>query len=58
VTHGAGLGLAIARQLARRMGGNLVAHSAGPGQGAVFTVTLEVAPASTQPVAAEGMRHG
>src|SRR5689334_2895538 len=58
VTHGAGLGLAIARQLARRMGGNVVAHSAGPGKGAVFTVTLEVAPPSAQPVPAEGMRHG
>jgi signal transduction histidine kinase len=58
VTHGAGLGLAIARQLARRMGGNVVARSPGPGKGAVFTVTLEVAPPSTQPVTAEGMRHG
>jgi len=46
VTHGAGLGLAIARQLARRMGGDIVAHSAGPGQGAVFTVTLGLAPHS------------
>jgi signal transduction histidine kinase len=45
VTHGAGLGLAIARQLARRMGGDISAHSAGPGQGAVFTVTLALAPA-------------
>ena len=44
MTHGAGLGLAIARQLARRMGGDLVARSAGAGQGAVFTVTLELAP--------------
>ena len=43
MTHGAGLGLAIARQLARRMGGDIVAHSAGPGQGAVFTVTLGLA---------------
>ena len=58
VTHGAGLGLAIARQLARRMGGNVVAHSAGPGQGAVFTVTLELAPPSTLPAAAESVRHG
>jgi signal transduction histidine kinase len=58
VTHGAGLGLAIARQLARRMGGNVVASSAGPGHGAVFTVSLELAPQSTLPAAAEGVRHG
>ena len=45
VTHGAGLGLAIARQLARRMGGDITARSPGPGQGAVFTVSLTVAPA-------------
>src|SRR4051812_16658942 len=49
MTHGAGLGLAIARQLARRMGGDIVAHSAGPGHGAVFTVTLGVAPDSGVP---------
>ncbi len=42
VTHGAGLGLAIARQLARRMGGEISAFSAGPGQGAIFTVSLEL----------------
>jgi signal transduction histidine kinase len=58
ITHGAGLGLAIARQLARRMGGNLIAHSAGPGQGAVFTVHLPLAPQSTLPVPAEGVRNG
>jgi signal transduction histidine kinase len=45
MTHGAGLGLAIARSLARRMGGDLSARSAGPGQGAVFTLTLALAPA-------------
>jgi signal transduction histidine kinase len=56
MTHGAGLGLAIARQLARRMGGDIVAHSAGPGQGAVFSVTLDVAPGGTVPVAAGGER--
>ncbi len=44
MTHGAGLGLAIARQLARRMGGDITARSSGPGTGAVFTVRLEVAP--------------
>jgi len=58
VTHGAGLGLAIARQLARRMGGNVIAHSAGPGQGAVFTVHLPLAPQSSLPMPAEGVRHG
>jgi signal transduction histidine kinase len=57
VTHGAGLGLAIARQLARRMGGNVMAYSAGPGKGAVFTVRLPLATQSTLP-AAEGINHG
>ncbi|HTU66574.1 MAG TPA: HAMP domain-containing sensor histidine kinase [Steroidobacteraceae bacterium] len=57
VTHGAGLGLAIARQLARRMGGDIVARSAGPGQGAVFTVTLELAPPEAAPATA-GAAHG
>jgi signal transduction histidine kinase len=55
MTHGAGLGLAIARSLARRMGGDITAHSAGPGQGAVFTVTLALAPAGQQ---APGVVHG
>ncbi|HEV7606190.1 MAG TPA: HAMP domain-containing sensor histidine kinase [Steroidobacteraceae bacterium] len=58
VTHGAGLGLAIARQLARRMGGDLAAHSAGAGMGAVFSVTLMLAPPSPSPVASEGPAHG
>jgi len=57
MTHGAGLGLAIARQLARRMGGDLVARSAGAGQGAVFTVTLELAPPNGVAHAA-GTVHG
>ncbi|MEO8016347.1 MAG: HAMP domain-containing sensor histidine kinase [Pseudomonadota bacterium] len=58
VTHGAGLGLAIARQLARRMGGDIAAHSAGPGTGAVFSVTLMLAPPADSPVATEGAAHG
>jgi signal transduction histidine kinase len=58
VTHGAGLGLAIARQLARRMGGDIRAHSPGPGLGAVFTVTLMLAPQSTLPLGTEGTAHG
>jgi len=58
VTHGAGLGLAIARQLARRMGGDIRAHSPGPGLGAVFTVTLMLAPQSTLPLGSEGTAHG
>jgi signal transduction histidine kinase len=55
VTHGAGLGLAIARQLARRMGGDITARSPGPGQGAVFSVLLAVAPAQ---VAGAGTVNG
>jgi signal transduction histidine kinase len=58
ITHGAGLGLAIARQLARRMGGEITAHSAGPGKGAVFTVTLALAPPSTSPIGSTGPAHG
>jgi signal transduction histidine kinase len=57
MTHGAGLGLAIARQLARRMGGNISARSAGPGQGAVFSVTLELAGAAAPDEARRGA-HG
>jgi signal transduction histidine kinase len=58
VTHGAGLGLAIARQLARRMGGDIAAYSAGAGHGAVFTVTLMLAPPSALELASESSVHG
>ena len=58
VTHGAGLGLAIARQLARRMGGDIAAYSAGAGHGAVFTVTLMLAPPSALQPAAQSSAHG
>jgi len=59
VTHGAGLGLAIARQLARRMGGDITEYSAGPGTGAVFSVTLQLAPPQApSSVGREGTAHG
>ncbi|MFZ5475995.1 MAG: sensor histidine kinase [Myxococcota bacterium] len=40
VKHGTGLGLYIARTLARGMGGDLRAESAGQGKGATFTLSL------------------
>ena len=42
VTHGSGLGLSIARQLARQMGGDLTARSEGPQKGATFELQLPV----------------
>jgi PAS domain S-box-containing protein len=48
-THGGlGLGLAIVRHLVELHGGAVTAHSAGPGRGATFVVTL---PLETAPVA-------
>ena len=38
--EGTGVGLAISRSIARAHGGTLEARSAGPGQGAEFTLTL------------------
>lgn len=38
--RGLGLGLAVVRQLLQMHGGTVAAHSAGPGQGSVFTVRL------------------
>lgn len=58
MTHGAGLGLAIARALARRMGGDITARSAGQGQGAVFTVTLALAPQGAVPAGVRDAAHG
>src|SRR5262249_34958287 len=39
-----GLGLSIAKHLSELMGGELSAESAGPGQGACFTLSMPVAP--------------
>ena len=38
--HGTGMGLYLSRRLARRMGGDLTAHSDGPATGASFTLSL------------------
>jgi histidine kinase len=46
---GSGIGLAIARAVARAHGGDLVAASEGPGRGTTFTLRL---PAASHPPAA------
>ena len=43
---GTGLGLFIARELARRHGGSLVVESSRPGAGSVFALSLPLAPAA------------
>ena len=51
-SSGSGIGLTIARNIARAHGGEVTASSAGPGQGATFVLTLPLrasAPASSAP---------
>jgi two-component system, OmpR family, sensor histidine kinase BaeS len=40
--HGSGIGLTITRAIVRAHHGEVSAHSAGPGRGATFTITLPV----------------
>jgi signal transduction histidine kinase len=44
VEHGTGLGLSIVAALSTSMGGEIEAHSDGPGRGAVFTLHVHVSP--------------
>lgn len=58
---GLGIGLALSRQLALLHGGSLVAHSAGEGLGATFTLSLpliDAEPSESTPPPAEGADGG
>ncbi|MGV3494059.1 MAG: ATP-binding protein [Ramlibacter sp.] len=48
-SQGLGIGLALARTLAEMHGGEVTAHSEGPGQGATFTLELPLRAAAPQP---------
>ncbi len=51
---GLGLGLAIVKQIVELHGGSVSASSAGPGQGAAFTIELPVPQGAHPPMAAQG----
>ena len=51
---GTGIGLTIARSVARAHGGDVMARSPGPGAGSTFVVRLPVAGPTSAPDAAEG----
>ncbi len=54
--HGSGLGLYIARQLARKMNGSLTASSPGTGQGSTFVFELPLARSAPRAAAEEVAR--
>lgn len=54
---GLGLGLAVVRHLVELHGGSISAESAGPGQGALFTVELPLAEERRDPARAEERRR-
>jgi CheY-like chemotaxis protein len=51
---GLGLGLSIVRQLTELHGGNVSAHSAGPGKGSTFRLVFPVASSDITPLEASG----
>jgi CheY-like chemotaxis protein len=55
---GLGIGLTIVRYIVETHGGTVAAHSAGLGQGSVFTVTLPMTPLSVPAASARARKPG